>query len=93
MMGLLDRAGELLAGFWLALLGIAILLSFQICGFIASVAVGAGAAMLIGHGTLGVIFFFGVAFFFGLFLSVFVWPHAKDAVYGCTDIIAQKQPK
>jgi hypothetical protein len=61
-MGVLEKLGRLLAGFWLGLLGIAILLSFHICGFIASLAVGAGAATLIGHGTLGVVVFFGVAF-------------------------------
>jgi hypothetical protein len=93
MMGLLDRLGKLLAGFWLGLLGISILLSFPVCGFIASLAVGAGAATLIGHSTLGVVAFFGVAFFFGLFLSVFVWPHAKDAILGCTEMISEKQPK
>jgi hypothetical protein len=80
MMAALDRLGRFLASFWLALLGLALLLSFPICGFIASCAVGAGVAMLIGGGTPGAVAFFVVAFLFGLFLSVFVWPHVKDAV-------------
>jgi hypothetical protein len=41
-MGVLEKLGKLLAGFWLGLLGLAILLSFPVCGFIASLAVGAG---------------------------------------------------
>jgi hypothetical protein len=91
-MEVLDRLGEVVAGFWLGLLGIAVLLSFPTCGFIGSLAVGAGAAMLVGGGTVGVIAFFVVAFAFGLFLSVFVWPHAKAAVLKCAEIISQQQP-
>jgi hypothetical protein len=93
MMTVLEKMGKFLAGFWLALLGLAVLLSFPVCGFIASVAVGAGAGTLVGYGTPGVVAFFGVAFFFGLFLSVFVWPHAKDAIHGCVEILTGKQPK
>jgi hypothetical protein len=93
MMGLLERAGKLLARFWMGLLGIAILLSFHICGFLASLAVGAGAAMLVGYGTPGAVLFFVAAFFFGLFLSVFVWPHVNGAIKECAQILMEKQPK
>jgi hypothetical protein len=92
-MALLEKLGKLLAGFWLGLLGIAILLSFPVCGFVASLAVGAGAGMLVGYGTPGAVAFFGVAFFFGLFLSVFVWPHVNEAVKECAEILMEKQPK
>lgn len=89
----MEKLGKLLAGFWLGLLGIAILLSFPVCGLIASFAVGAGVLMLIGTGTFGVAAFFAAAFAFGLFLSVFVWPHAKAAVLECAEIISEKQPE
>jgi hypothetical protein len=92
-MGLLEKVGKLLASFWLGIVGIAILLSFPICGFFASLAVGAGAGTLVGYGTLGVVVFFGTAFFFGLFLSVFVWPHVTGAVKECAQILIEKQPK
>lgn len=81
MMAALDRLGRLLASFWLALLGLVLLLSFPICGFFASLAVGAGAGMIVGYGTPGMVAFFGVAFLFGLFLSVFVWPHVKGDIF------------
>ena len=92
-MDALEKLGKSLAGFWLGLLGIAILISFQVCGLIASLAVGAGVLVLVGHGTLGVVAFFVAAFVFGLFLSVFVWPHAKAAILECAEIISEKQPK
>jgi hypothetical protein len=91
-MAILDGIGKLLAGLWLTIIGIVLLCSFPICGFAASFAVGAGVLILIGGGTLGVIAFFFAAFGFGLFLSVFVWPHAKQAVYGSVDYLGKNRP-
>jgi hypothetical protein len=84
---ILEVTGEHLAEFWLRIVGIVLLLSFPIGGFVASFFVGWEAAWLVGFGTFGVVVFFLVAFFFGLFLSMFVWqPHVKQAMYdaiGC----------
>lgn len=89
MMSLMDRSGKILAKFWLSLIGITILLSFPICGIVSALAVGAGAAAIVGYGTLGAIVFFVVAFGFGLFLSVFVWPHAKPALVECAEVLSK----
>jgi hypothetical protein len=92
-MAVFEKLGKLVAGFWLGLLGIAILLSFPVCGFIASLAIGAGVASLLEVGTLRIVAFFGCAFFFGLFLSVFVWPHARGVVLRCSEFITENIPK
>ena len=85
MMGLLDDLGKSLARLWLGVFGFAIVLSILVCGLIASVAIGACSGKLLGGGTPGAVAFFVSAFAFGLFLSVFVWPHVKDAIHATVD--------
>jgi hypothetical protein len=86
---LLERSGEAIAGFWLSLLGIVILLSFPITGLVASLALGAAFMEMVGRGTFGLILFFGTAFFFGLFLSIYVWePRVKPLVLKVSDLIS-----
>jgi hypothetical protein len=90
---ILEVSGEMLAGFWLSVVGIVLLLSFLVSGIAASLFVGACAAWLVGYGTFGVVVFFVVAFFFGLFLSVFVWePHVKRAVYDAVERLSDRRP-
>ncbi len=86
---LLDRCGEAVADLWLGLFGIFVLIAFPATGIVVSFSVGALATELVGRGTLGVITFLLVAYFFGLFLSVYVWqPHVKPMVCRLADVIS-----
>jgi hypothetical protein len=89
----LGQCGEVVAGFWLSILGILIIVSFPITGLVASFAVGALICELIGRGTLGVVLLFITAFFVGLFLSIYVWePHVKPTVLKVADLISGMRP-
>jgi uncharacterized membrane protein len=90
---ILEAFGKQLAWFWLGIVALVLLFSFLICGIAASIFVGACAAWLVGYGTFGVIVFFVVAFFFNLFLSVFVWePHVKRVTHGMIDYLSEHRP-
>ncbi|MDR3464377.1 MAG: hypothetical protein P4M07_00390 [Xanthobacteraceae bacterium] len=90
---ILEKCGKFVAGFWLGLLGFALLLSFLVSGLVASFFVGVGAAWLVGYGTLGAIVFFVSAFSFGLFLSVYVWqPHVRPVILEMVDYLTKRQP-
>jgi hypothetical protein len=84
----LHWCGKELAQLWLVLAGITMALAFPVSAIAASIFVGVVARWFVGPGTLGVIAFFSVAFFFGLFLSVYVWePHLKSAVHRISEAI------
>jgi hypothetical protein len=90
---ILEKCGKFVAGFWLGLLGFALLLSFLVSGLVASFFVGVCAAWLVGYGTLGAVVFSAAAFCFGLFLSVFVWePHVKPVILEMVDYLTKHQP-
>jgi hypothetical protein len=90
---ILPRCGEIFAGLWLSVIGIAVLLAFPLTGIASSFFVGAFAAWLIGGGVPGTVALFLVAFLFGLFLSVYVWqPHVKSTVYRVTQAILEDRP-
>jgi hypothetical protein len=82
----LEGLGELVAGFWLSVAALVMILSFQVCGLVASFFVGVGTAWLVGYGTAGVFAFFVTAFAFGLFLAVYVWePRVKRAMFDAAE--------
>jgi hypothetical protein len=90
---ILEAFGKLLAGLWLGVVALVLLFGFLVCGIAASFFVGVSAAWLVGYGTFGVVVFFVVAFFFGLFLSVFVWePHVKQVTYDTIDYLFKHRP-
>jgi hypothetical protein len=86
----LARCGEAIAVFWLSIVGILVLLAFPVSGIVASFFVGALACELVRQGWFGVTLFFVVAFFFGLFLSIYVWePHVKRIVFRISELVVE----
>jgi hypothetical protein len=78
-------AGGAFAKLWSLLLAIAILLSFPVAGFFLSLLIGWEAMRWIGGGLWT---FLGVAYLFGMFLSIYVWaPSVKATTLGLTDLI------
>jgi len=77
----LERAGKWAADIYLVLLGLIIIIGFPIICVVALIYLGAGAAALVGGGSLGIILFFGVPFFILLFFSIYAWnPYVGPAV-------------
>jgi hypothetical protein len=68
--------GESFAKLWVALLGLAILISFPVAGFAFSFLIGWEAMVWLGGGFWTLL---TVAYLFGLFLSVYVWSASVKA--------------
>jgi hypothetical protein len=89
MKELLDRAGEAVARFYVATLGmIVILYPFIFGGFFVYLAAITGDAIGVGHlGIIGFISFIVFCFFALVFFSAFVLPHASPVVNKAIDAL------
>jgi hypothetical protein len=89
----LRRCGEVIAGLWLSILGLVVLLAFPAAGIVLSLVLGGVAAELVGGGTFGVVLLAIVALAFGVFLSVYMWePVVKGATYEVVKVITDMRP-
>ena len=83
-------AGGAFAKFWFLLLVIAILVGFPVAGFALSLLIGWEAMRWFGGGLWT---FLGVAYLFGMFLSLYVWaPSVKATTLELSDLIQRRIP-
>ena len=81
----LQKIAREVASLWFMILGIFILLAFPLCGIAVSLLLGYAIAIAIGGGALVCVL---IAFFFGLFLSVYVWgPHVRERILRASDAL------
>jgi hypothetical protein len=89
----LAEIGEEVAGAWVVVVGLVLMLGFQVAAIAASFAIGFGAAWVVAgeRKTLaGVLVFLGATSVSGLFFARYVWPSLKACLHRASGALTDR---